>query len=360
MIGFIDYDLIMNSKISIPNLEIMKLSAYLKAEQNQLCRLIDFPNEELNGYEKIYFFQETKGDIPREHLQNATNVEFKGLNFTNGIYLPFENPLIDFTIPRISIYKEYLQNHLLNGTNTKEINHFLDDTYYRMHAGKERLPIPPMVKRKRVFLYDVDFFYDDWRTILDKLFEHNPTSITRIYPVVCRSISKYFELRSYQKFSRTNVIYMDLPIPLDEMDKMFKKYELKLLGDITLSTQVYITFGGDHVTTTAFYKNFAYKLNVLYAFWSYGIPVKLKYVEPITGIKNPIPILSGIIENWGTINTETKQCESIIDRMPKKKKRIPVKAWEEYDTMIKTEPRLEQLFKQNFTDLQQSHNWGFC
>ena len=88
----------------------------------------------------------------------ASNVIYGGTAFTNGVYIPFKNEIIDYTIPRASIYKQFLKEKDLLGINPKIINHILDDTYYRMYAGANRLPIPPILPSKRVFIYDKDFF----------------------------------------------------------------------------------------------------------------------------------------------------------------------------------------------------------
>ena len=58
MIGLVDYDIsnFSSSKFIIPNLEIMKLATYYKTEENRFCRLLSLDEEDLSGYEKIYFF----------------------------------------------------------------------------------------------------------------------------------------------------------------------------------------------------------------------------------------------------------------------------------------------------------------
>ena len=58
MIGLVDYDfLTSSSKTSIiPNLEIMKLAAYYRKEENEFCRLLTLEeDQDLNTYNKIYF-----------------------------------------------------------------------------------------------------------------------------------------------------------------------------------------------------------------------------------------------------------------------------------------------------------------
>lgn len=134
MIGLVDYDLqtTTSTQLLIPNLEIMKLATYYK-EQNVFCRLINLNETELSAYNKIYFFSEISTDIqvPPAFLRSS-NVIFGGTAFTNGIYQPFENSIIDYTIAKPYIYKNFLKDKYDNGIKTKIIEHILDDSYYRI------------------------------------------------------------------------------------------------------------------------------------------------------------------------------------------------------------------------------------
>lgn len=87
----------------------MKLATYYRLEENTFCRLISLKEKELDSYEKIYFFSESAQPpvIPEAFLR-ANNVIYGGTGFTNN-YIPFENQLIDYTIPKPSIYKEFLK-----------------------------------------------------------------------------------------------------------------------------------------------------------------------------------------------------------------------------------------------------------
>ena len=149
MIGLLDLDLQTSSSVNLhpPNLEIMKLASYYSLEKNTFCKLIDLNESQYEGYEKIYCFseQETMPSLP-ECLKSAKNLILGGTGFTNGIYIPFEEPLIDFSLPRTAIYKEYLKTQYKNGIKAKIITHILDDSYYRITAGKTILPLPAIKK----------------------------------------------------------------------------------------------------------------------------------------------------------------------------------------------------------------------
>lgn len=219
MMGLLDFDFCSSTSTTllVPNIEIMKLYSYYRAEENQFCRLLTLDEQELGAYDKIYFFSETssKPQIPEQFLR-ANNVVYGGTAFTNGKYIPFENSVIDYTLPRPAIYKEFLKQKYNDGIKAKVISHVLDDTYYRNYAGENKLPLPAVLPRKRVFLYDKEFFYPDWKETLEKISSRNPSSIIRIHPVICDNLTKFFELRTYSKFARSNEIILDLNIPLEE------------------------------------------------------------------------------------------------------------------------------------------------
>lgn len=94
----------------------MKLAQYYKAEENKFCRLINLDETELTGYDKIYIFSESKDFITvPDAFKRATNVIYGGTAFTNDKYIPFENTLIDFTLPKTEIYKQLLKEKYVAG-----------------------------------------------------------------------------------------------------------------------------------------------------------------------------------------------------------------------------------------------------
>lgn len=135
MIGLVDLQLQSWAKPQLcpPNLEIMKLATYYKGRENIFCKLVNLEETELSGYEKIYIYSENLNyiNVP-EAFRRADNVIYGGTAFTNGIYIPFENELIDYTIARPNIYTGFIKEKINNGMNIKMAEHILDDTYYRM------------------------------------------------------------------------------------------------------------------------------------------------------------------------------------------------------------------------------------
>ena len=201
MIGLVDYDFQHSTSVHLtyPNLEIMKLATYYKYENNIFCRLIDLKEEELEVYDKIYFFSESNGtpEVPL-NFRKSKNIIYGGTAFTNGIYQPFENSIIDYTIPRPSIYKEFLKEKYNEGIKAKNINQTLDNSYYRCYAGNNKLPRPAIKPKKQIILYDKDFFYPDWKNIIEDISNHKPATIIRIHPIICKTLEQYMDVRNYQ------------------------------------------------------------------------------------------------------------------------------------------------------------------
>ena len=356
MIGLLDYDLCSSSSVRniLPNLEIMKLATYYKTEENRFCRLLSLKEEDLSGYEKIYFFSELhpRPNIPDNYLRQS-NVIYGGTSFTNGIYKPFENEIIDYTIPRVNIYKEYLKTRYDDGVKAKVISKVLDNSYYRCYAA-ERLPIPPIMPNKQLILYDRDFFYTDWLNIMDEICARKPSSILRVHPIICKKLSQFFAVRHFTKLKRTTSVILDLNSPLDEVYYMINKYKNQLKADITISSRVYIKIGGNYPTNFQYFKDLIYKLNLLYCFWSCDIPMKLKYDQPFIGFNNPLHNLSKKIEGWADLERKYNWEVTINDRITTKQKSPYIG---ERDLLLKFYPSAKDLFSQTYSYVSKGGRW---
>ena len=357
MIGLLDYDYETSKKqsIIIPNIEIMKLATYYKTEENRFCRLLSLEEEDLSSYKKIYFFSESHypPKIPEIYLRSP-QVIYGGTAFTKGKYIPFENEIIDYTIPRTFIYKESLKQKYDDGVKAKVISQFLDNSYYRCFA-REQLPIPPMTSNKRMFIYDREFFYPNWREIMDQIIDRKPSSIVRIHPIICHKLSDFFETRNYPKLKRVNDFILDLNIPLDEVYFMINKYRNYLLADITKASNVFLKLGGSYPTSFQYFKDLIYKLNLLYCFWSCHIPIKIRYEPPFIGYKNPIANLSYKIEKWADLARKVNYDTTINERISHSKKKT---IWvEEKDILLKFYPTAKDLFDQTITGIMKGGRW---
>lgn len=233
---------------------------------------------------------------------------------------------------------------------TKVIGHILDDTYYRCYAGESRLPLPPIIPQKRVFIYDREFFYPDWEEIIDEISDRKPSSIFRIHPIECKTLQQYFSVRAKTKISRMNEIILNINIPLDECVYLFKKYKNLFLADITDSSNVYLTLGGNLHTSFHSYKNFIYKMNLLYSFWANSIPLKVKYIEPFIGYNDPLKNLSKLVASW----TRKGKYKHTLDEKMTKSKTLEK---EEKELLLKFYPSSKDLFMQNYPELRRRGQW---
>ena len=361
MIGLVDLQLQSWDKPQLcpPNLEIMKLATYYQSEENQFCRLINLDEKEFGGYEKIYVFSESKNYITvPEALRRAPNVIYGGTAFTNGKYIPFENKLIDCTIARPRIYAQFLKDKRAAGLDDKEIGRLLDNSYYRWHAGDMVLPLPSINKRHRIYIYDVDFFQEGWRDIINRIIDRSPSSINFIHPAHYRKITDFLEVRENSLIAKGNDAYLDLNIPLKETHILMNHFKNRLLAVINPSSQVYLPLGGSFHYQSEYFKDIVYKLNLLYVFWSCNIPIKIKYEEPTLGCYNPLSDLSKLISTW--TQGETCNYKSITERIPKDKRMTEVRPErEQLRAIIDKYPSSETLFRQTTEMVKKGGLWRY-
>ena len=361
MIGLVDLQLQSWNKPQLcpPNLEIMKLATYYQYEENKFCRLINLDETEFGGYDKVYIFSESKDYITvPEAFKRASNVIYGGTAFTNGKYVPFENKLIDYTIARARVYSNFLKEKYIAGLKDIEVKHLLDNSYYRWHAGETVLPLPSIQKRHRIYIYDIDFFQEDWRSVIYKIMDRNPSSINFIHPAHYKKISDFLEVRENSLIAKGNDAFLDLNIPLKETPILMKHYKNRLLAVVRPSSQIYLSLGGSFYYQSDYLKDIIYKLNLLYVFWSCNIPLKIKYEEPTLGCYNPISDLSKLIMTW--TQGETSKYKSIIDRIPKDKSMSDVRPErEQLRVILDRYPSSETLFRQTTETAKQGGFWKY-
>ena len=361
MIGLVDLQLQSWDKTQLcpPNLEIMKLATYYQNEENKFCRLIGLDETEFGGYEKVYIFSESKDytTVP-EAFRRAPNVIYGGTAFTNGKYVPFENKLIDYTLARPRIYTQFLKEKREAGLDDKEVGRLLDNSYYRWHAGEETLPLPSIQKRHRIYIYDNDFFQDGWRELMDRIVARKPSSIHFIHPAHYTKISDFLTVRENALIARSNDAFLDLKIPLKETPILMKHYKNRMLAVINQNSQVYLSLGGSFHYQTDYIKDIVYKLNLLYIFWSNGIPLKFKYEEAALGCYNPLLDLTKLIVTWTT--GETCNYKSIIERIPKDKKMTEIRPErEQLKVILDRYPSSETLFRQTTETVKKGGFWKY-
>lgn len=334
----------------------MKLYNYYKLEENKFCRLVE-TNDNVLDYDTIYCFseQEQQPHIP-EALRTHPHVIYGGSGFTHNVYVPFSNDIIDYTLPSVAVYQNLLKNKYQAGISYKDIETFLDSTYYRMFAGNALLPIPPIRRNRRVYIYDTDFFQEGWHDRITEIHKHGPSVIYTIHPIICKKISNYFNLRSYEKMSRASEIILDITVPYDEIPYLLKKYKHLLLADINKNNPVFLSIGGDQLGKYAYYSELIYKLNLLYSFWAAGIPIKIYYRKPHFGYTNPFPELCLAIEKWTRQIARLDYNRTINDTIIFKSKKIQTER-DQAKELFQKYPEAKDLFEQTFSDLKQRRYW---
>ena len=357
MIGLIDYDLYLsttNKKIGLPNLEIMKLSEYYKIEKGEYVKLILPQEKDFEGYEKIYFRSDTTNNIP-DYYKNK-KITFGGIAFEEGNYIPLENELMEYSLPRTNIYKNFLSEKFSQGMPAKEINNFLDNTYYRIYYKNEILPIPRVKTNKKVFIYDKEFFIPNIYDILKEISDRKPSGIYRIFPIYCENFEQFLDIRKIPKFSRANEIIFNYKKNFEEVKEEIKKYYKILKAEITFINPVYIPFGYDKdspKTILSYSRELIRGLNMLYLFWSKDIPIKLKYLKPPYGENNPYESLFIKAEHWSNLipaNYKDKELRSLLVRGKEKN---------QFKELLKYFPYSNNLFKQTYSNLKTMGGWDY-
>lgn len=303
MIGIIDYELLMAKRgLPPPSLSAMKMAAYLKSTQSDYVVLLQ-TMENIEHYERVCFFSDWIIDkLPKEIFQ-FSNVELYGL------YLNPIPKLAEHMIPDTTIYNDIIQEKIVNKTvSTSRALQFLDSIYYKCYDQEgKRLPLPPSAKRKRFYIYDNDFLSlsDCWQ-IIEEIVERNPSAIYMTRPIQCHTVKQFFTLREdYEKVSRNNKIFLDYFVPLHHLETYFGKYKLKLLGEITKTSDVCIylgkNYGNDVYSETFYIRNIFYCLNLAYSYYSRNIPIKSDIYHHYD-VTNPYEDVYNAIRLW--INSE--------------------------------------------------------
>ena len=325
-----------------PSLAAMKTAAYLKTEQDDLVILITDLTNAAN-YNKVYFFSDKPlEDLPKEIFLMDNIILY-------GKYLDPLPQIIEHMMPDITIYHDVVQTRLINKiTSTNRALQFLDSIYYQAYGSKgERLPLPPSSRKKRFYIYDEDFLScaDCWN-IFKEIEERMPTGIYTIKPIQCHTIKQFFTLREdYEKVSRANKIILDYYVPLHHFDVYFGKYKLKLLGEITKNSEVYVYLGknyGANAYGEVFYlKNLYYSLNLIFSYWSRNIPVKAEMFVVEDSV-NPYKEIFQALRQWTNHEDYDKTIEGFLNT----KKLKPM-----LDAFINANPVMEIFFNKSKNDL---------
>ena len=301
MIGLLDYDMLTDRVfLPYPNLELMKLSRYFREVEKKNHELVTNLNM-LDSYEKVFLRSEKPIDKIDKQIISNPLVESGGLYFSGGIYKPFDRKEIEYLSPNISLYKPLLRAKIEEKPNRiKDINNFLDDTYYRMYAGDDKLVIPKVNRNKKVIVYDDRIFDHPFDDILNELISRGCRKVVFKYPVICRSIEDFFMLVSNPKISSDVKYVLDIDFEKESLPKIINQYKNRFKEFVRFNSDISFYFGknyrNNYYGQEFFINNLLLSLNILYYFWSEDIPIKLKLWNKSNEINNIYHILFQSIE----------------------------------------------------------------
>ena len=183
-IGIIDADLLDNGTRH-PNLALMKISGYYKAQGKEVELLMSYDN--LDDYEQVYISKVfTFTNVPNL-INNAKNVKVGGTGFfgSKAEDLPYE---IEHHMPDYDLYIKYVDEQVEKGKNKRYFKDYLDYSigfstrgcfrkctfcvnkkYNKVfrHSSISEFYDP---RRKYIYLWDDNFLgFSGWAEILDEV-----------------------------------------------------------------------------------------------------------------------------------------------------------------------------------------------
>lgn len=122
-IGIIDADLISRKKHRFPNLACMKISGFYKEQGDKVTLLLNY--DELEKYDKVYISKVFTDTYIDNNILTKDNVEYGGTGFyyDKAPSLPYE---IEHHMPDYSLYDEWVNKKLEEGTKRTELKYYLD------------------------------------------------------------------------------------------------------------------------------------------------------------------------------------------------------------------------------------------
>lgn len=325
MIGIIDYEfMVAGRRLTPPSLGALKLATFLKKEQKDQVILLN-KLEQAKNCKKVFFFT----NLPMEKLPKEVFL-WDNVTFYGKFFEPLPQ-IVEHQIPSISLYKDDVQEKVTKKAVTIEkAMDFLEGIYYQAYGAKgEILPLPPIGKKKRVWVYDEDLLgaNDGWKVVA-RILERSPTAVYTIHPILCHTIKQFILVRRGRTtaLSRTNEVILDYFVPLHQIETYFAKYKMLLLGEITKTSKVFIYLGKNYSSNaygeTFYLRNIYYCLTLICSYWTRKIPIKTKiYYQTIqphgfekvlegirkwtTSPKDDIPLMEFIgVEDWKKLTTK--------------------------------------------------------
>lgn len=192
--GFYDANFPFYSKTAMrPSLEIGKLFAYYKKE-GDVCRMLN-DLETLDIYDRVFLLNDLgRADIKSSILLKE-NVEWRGLHYSGGRYVPFENMDIERIEPDFNIYFNLIKNGKKTGKFDQKIeNQFNSRLHLRIFAAGEHVGYIKERGRKPIYIHDTHLNeIDDWYRWLEEYSKFTAFKLHLINPIYITEFNKTFE-----------------------------------------------------------------------------------------------------------------------------------------------------------------------
>lgn len=183
-IAIIDADLLDNGTRH-PNLALMKISGYMKAEGHNVNLLLDY--KDIEKYDQVFLSKVFNFTNIPINLEKYKNISYGGTGFF-GEHAPWLEDCIEHHMPDYNLYNEYVEKELSRGIKASSLSDYTDysigfttrgcfrkcsfcvnkkyDKVFR-HSKVEEFFDP---SRKRIYLWDDNFLaYSGWRDVLEEL-----------------------------------------------------------------------------------------------------------------------------------------------------------------------------------------------
>lgn len=225
--GFYDADFNYLPKSRLrPNLEISKLNAYYR-EKGDLCRMItDFTD--LEKFDKVFIRNNYGKEKTPSSVLLRDNVDWGGLYYSNGVYVPFENFEIEKMAPNPGVYLPLTKERQKKMTNpTRYIREFFSCRHTRLFANGEYVGHIKDKADNSIFIHDTLLSENEgW---FEKLVEQSSLTIYKLHlmnPIPFNDFNEDFENFLNASFmSLTSIIHLNKSFSTFDFRFFVKEYE---------------------------------------------------------------------------------------------------------------------------------------
>lgn len=244
------------------------------------------------------------------------NVKIFGPSFSEQ--LP---EIIHHIAPDTSLYSPLIQEKLIN-SKVREARafEFLDAVYYIAKVDGERLDLPASEGKKQIYMYDKDLLAepDCWQ-ILDYVESRKPSVIYFVYPIRCHTLKQFLTLRGkYKKISRRNSIILDYFVPLQDIGRYFGTYKLKLLSEITKTSNISFYLGKNYQGKEycpEVYLNLLYHgFTMAFSYYTRNIPIRCRIFKTDEYSLNPYQVIYSALEFWINSDQDSFTIRQILSK----------------------------------------------